>query len=400
MNSAKRPAITQLCERLLLRFLVRKTLTDEVASLRTVPGRILAVKVHGMGDSVLVRSLLEHFHRRHPQVQIGVLAGPANRDVLSLESSFNVHQYDQHSTNIVTALRTLIEIRKPHYQAVINFEQGSLAGTAFVRCAGIPVHVGLVSREQSAKATLLTHALHFRDEDSMWASFIRLMRIIDRDFPEPISTIPLPIDEHIRREIREWLSAQTGGSMERVVAFHLGSAQTRPYRRWPVERFIALAERLRLGSPNLLLVLTGQAFERPLLQEFTAGYSGRVADATGLGSIARVAALLAESHLLVSNDTGIMHLGAAMGTPTVGIFGPASPRRWGPVGPYTAAVSATGVICSPCAETYLLCDPEDCANPDRMRCLNEVTVDMAFEAAARVTRMVQQHSNRPMQALN
>ena len=99
----------------------------------------------------------------------------------------------------------------------------------------------------------------------------------------------------------------------------------------------------------------------------------------------KAAALLAECDLLVSNDTGIMHLGAAMGAPTVGIFGPVSPQRWAPIGPHATAVSANGVECSPCAETYLLRDPADCANPDRMRCLREVSVDMVLEAITRVT---------------
>ena len=286
----------------------------------------------------MVRSILEHFRRRHPDVDIGVLAGPANRDVLTTGSNYQLHQYDQRTLSAGTIMRTLADIRKRRYEAVIDFEQGSLAGAAFVRATGIPVRAGFLPLSSSAKAALLTHPIRFREEDSMWVSFIRLMRIVDRDFPEAISTMPLPVDDDTRRSMREWMRSKASESARSEVVFHLGSGQ-RHYKRWPVERFIALAERLRLQKPGLLIVLTGQPFERPLAEHFIAKYSGPVVDATGLGSIAKAAALLAECDLLVSNDTGIMHLGAAMGAPTVGIFGPVSPRRWAPVGPHATAVS-------------------------------------------------------------
>jgi lipopolysaccharide heptosyltransferase II len=373
-----------MCERALLRVLHRSSRAANALPLSTVPRRILAVKVHGLGDSVMVRSTLEHFQRRHPDAEIGVLAGPANRDVLTTGSNVLLHEYDQRSLSMGTILRTLADIRKRRYQAVIDFEQGSLAGAAFIRATGIPIRVGFLPLSSSTKAALLTHPIRFREEDSVWASFIRLMRIVDRDFPEEISTIPLPLDDNTRRATREWIRSRTGGSVGSKVVFHLGSGP-RSYKRWPVERFIALAERLRTQNPNISIVLTGQPFERPLIEHFIARYSGRVVDATGLGSIVKAAALLAECDLLVSNDTGIMHLGAAMGAPTVGIFGPVSPQRWAPVGPHATAISAKGVECSPCAETYLLRDPADCANPDRMRCLREVSVNMVLEAITRVT---------------
>jgi heptosyltransferase-2 len=361
--------------------------------LSTVPRRVLVVKVHGLGDSVMVRSLLEHFRRRHPNVDIGVLAGPANRDVLTTGSEYHLHEYDQRTLSAGTILRTLADIRKLRYEAAIDFEQGSLAGSAFIRATGIPVRAGFLTLSSSAKAALLTHPIRFREENSMWASFIRLVRIIDRDFPETISTMPLPLDDNTRRSVREWIRSKAVGSVNSKVVFHLGSGQ-RHYKRWPVERFIALAERLRLQKPNLLIVLTGQVFERPLIEAFAASYVGPVLDATGLGSIEKAAALLGDCDLLVSNDTGIMHLGAAMGAATVGIFGPVSPQRWAPVGPRAIAVSATGVSCSPCSEIYRLCDPNDCANLDRMRCLREVSVDMVLEAIRRVT------SERPQQSSN
>jgi ADP-heptose:LPS heptosyltransferase len=379
-----RPVLTSLSDSVLLRIVRRNGLTAEAIQLPSVPRRLLAVKVHGLGDSVMVRSLLDHFHRRHPDAEIGVLAGSANRDVFSADSNIRLHRYDQRRLSIGAIVRELIAIRTRRYQAVIDFEQGSLTGAAFVRATRIPVRAGFLALDSSAKAAFLTHPLRFRETDSMWESFIRLMSIVDRTFPKTISTTPLPLDSETRRVTRSWLCTRNKGPIHYLVAFHLGSGP-RAYKRWPVERFIALADRLRLQSPGLVVVVTGQPAERGLVEQFGAGYSGRIIDATVLGSIVKVAALLAECDVVVSNDTGIMHLGAAMGTPTVGIFGPVSPCRWAPVGPLATAVSPSGVACSPCAETYRLRDPSDCTNPDRMRCLREVSVDMVIDAIKRVS---------------
>lgn len=396
-----KPLLTAISERILLRVLRPRSSDADPAPLLAPPRRLLAVKAHGMGDSVMVRSLLDHLRRRHPGVDIGVLAGSANRDVFTTGSSFHIHHYDQKSLGPGAILRQLIAIRRRRYEAVIDFEQGSLAGSAFLRAAGIPVRVGFILLNSSTKAAFLTHALRFRETDSMWTSFIRLMRVIDRDFPETISTTPLPLDDESRRSARGWLRSATAGPIDHVVALHLGCNQGRPYRQWPLEKFIALANRLSLESPNTLIALTGQPFERPRIEQFIAGYNGTAVDATPLGSIAKVAALLSDCALVVSNDTGVMHLGAAMGAPTVGIFGPATPRQWAPVGPFATAVAPVGVSCSPCADTYKGCDPPDCVNPDRMRCLREVSVEMVLEAANTVmSARIWRNSGETMRAVH
>jgi ADP-heptose:LPS heptosyltransferase len=379
----ERPALTSVCEEALLRVL-RLDSVPESRPLETPPRRLLAVKVHGMGDSVMVRSLLEYYRRRHPEVEIGVMAGRATREVLTLGFDFAVHGYDQQTLNAAAIVRTWNEVRKRRYDAVLNFEQGSLAGTAFLRATGIPARVGFVPLVGSAKQPLLTHALPFREGDSMWRSFMRLMQVVDPEFPEAVTTLPLPVTDETRNRIGNWIASNLIASDAPLIALHMGSAQKRSYRRWPVAQFVGLGERLRASIPNLVVALTGQQFERPLISEFMAAYSGLAFDSTELHSIAEAAALLERCQCLISNDTGIMHLGAAMGTPTVGIFGPESPQRWAPAGPRSISVRAAGVACSPCANTYSLQDPRDCVNPNRLQCLREVSIEMVFDALREV----------------
>jgi ADP-heptose:LPS heptosyltransferase len=387
VRAQQRGRLTAACEQVLRRIAVRHDNHGELAPLPRIPRRLLAVKVHGMGDGVMIRSLLEHLHNRHPEMEVGVLAGAATREVLSLGSNFRMHSYEQKSAGLQAIVRSAVQLRRCHYEVVLNFEQGSLAGTAFLRALGVPIHIGFVPLHDTAKAAFLTLPLSFREEDSMWASLIRVMRLVDPNFPETAPALPLPLSEEARRFVRVWLDEQTGldgkpgRARTRRVVFHMGSGPGQPFRRWPVERFVELAERLRVEIPDLAVILSGTVHEKPLITTFLSGSSIPAIDASGLGAIERTAALLVESDLLVSNDTGVMHLGAAMGTPTVGIFGPDSPARYAPVGPHTAAVAASGIPCSPCSNIYRLRVPGSCANPDTIRCLREVTVEAVIAAA-------------------
>ena len=98
-------------------------------------------------------------------------------------------------------------------------------------------------------------------------------------------------------------------------------------RRWPAERFAAVARRLRDAGHRVLV--TGSPAERPLALRVAAGagLDERAVPVTGLLDLA---ALVAHARLLISGDTGIAHLASAYRTPSVTLFGPMSPARWGP----------------------------------------------------------------------
>jgi heptosyltransferase-3 len=126
-----------------------------------------------------------------------------------------------------------------------------------------------------------------------------------------------------------------------VIVFHAWPSGARSWlRKWPEDRWVELAK--ALSRPGRLFVITGspqdlphsKAFCERLLRE---GLSAEVF--VGEGGLAPVARLLQGSRLLVSVNTGIMHLGAILGTPTISINGPTAQHRWGPVGRCVAGVN-------------------------------------------------------------
>ncbi len=351
--------------------------------LPVIPRRLLVVKVFGMGDSILIRSIIEMLHERHPDIQIGVLVGPATREAMTVGPLFRVHQYTPRKLSVWSALHILKEIRSCHYDTILNCEQRSLAGSAFLTLIGAAYHIGFIPISDTPKGRFLTHAMRFRDDQSVWQSFIRLARLIDSTIPQMFLPTSPKLSEEVEEWARDWWNEHVGSGPAPTIALHVGS-QDREFSRWPVRRFVELAERARIHNRHLSVMLTGTAPERELIHTFIRIYSGHAIDASDPGSLMRTAALLKRCNLLVSNDTGIMHLGAALGVPTVGLFGPNSPRYWAPVGPRATYVYDTKVPCSPCLNLYADRWPLACSHPEKGRCMLDITVDSVMMAARRV----------------
>jgi len=358
----------------------RETITGPLPA---IPRRLLIVKVFGMGDSILIRSIIERLRERHPDMQIGVLVGPTTREIMTANASFRIHQYIPRTLSIWSAMRMLKDIRKCNYDAILNCEQRSLAGSAFLALTGVPYHIGFVPIADTPKARFLTHAMRFRDDESVWESFVRLARLVDGDLPQKFLPTPPQLMTQAEEWAHLWWKQNLGSAPATTVALHVGS-QDREFSRWPVQRFVEFAERARVRNGRLSVILTGTAPERELIHAFIGMFSGHAIDASETGSLMRTAALLKRCSLLVSNDTGIMHLGAALGIPTVGLFGPNSPRYWAPLGPRATYVYDTKVACSPCLNLYADRWPLRCSHSEEGRCMRDITVDSVLTAAKRV----------------
>src|SRR5271166_1872448 len=254
--------------------LVEYTLPRRTPRSPPQPRKLLAVQVHGMGDSIMVRSILEHLCQFWSNLQLGVLVGPATREVMTLGSEFVTHNYDPQSRSLRIIASELHHIRQQRYDAVLNFEQISLTGTAFLRATAIPTRLGFLPLSDSPKALFLTHPVQFREQDTMWKSFIRLTQTICPDLPEDLPIVPLKCGEQARRDVTRWWNSEIGEKSIRAVGLHLGCGKGMKYRQWPVRRFISLADAISSAVQDVVVILTGTVDEQPLIREFLSSYQG------------------------------------------------------------------------------------------------------------------------------
>ena len=134
----------------------------------------------------------------------------------------------------------------------------------------------------------------------------------------------------------------------------LNIGATKPANRWFPERFALLAEKLadRYGIQS---VLTGGAEDRQLAEQISSRGSGALTDLVGKTSLPELVEVLNGSRLVISCDTGPMHLAVALGRSVVALFGPADPRR---TGPYRGKVIQSAIDCAPCG--LRRCHRDDC----------------------------------------
>lgn len=132
------------------------------------------------------------------------------------------------------------------------------------------------------------------------------------------------------------------------VVIHPGASAAA--RRWPPERFAAVAAALRDDGHDI--VVTGSAGEFGLAHEVASvARLPRTAVTAGLMDLTTLTALVADSRLVICGDTGMAHLAAATATPSVVVFGPTSPDRWGPRGPAKHIGLWAGTVGNPHATT-------------------------------------------------
>jgi heptosyltransferase II len=229
--------------------------------------------------------------------------------------------------------------------------------------ARIPLRTGFVGESRFG----LINDLRFGER--------RLPRMVDRcaalalpaTEPAP-KEWPLPELIVAATEIARWRQRLDLAAESHAIAFAPGAVG--PSKRWPAEYYAELARRL-LTQGHSIWVLGGPQ-EKNLAEQIAQADPVRVRDLTG-PDLRNAILALAAARALVSNDSGLLHVAAALGTPSIGIFGPTSPWHWAPLNPIAAVIETT---------TELACRP--CHKPicrlGHHRCMRDIEVDQVVLA--------------------
>ncbi len=145
-----------------------------------------------------------------------------------------------------------------------------------------------------------------------------------------------------------------------------------PAKRWPAEKFGSLATRVA-NEMNGMLLIFGTEADRETADFIRQGAPGKVSDMTGKTTLAEAMALIERCDVFVTNDSGLMHVSAALKTPTVAIFGSTNPVTTGPFS-MNSTIIRKEISCSPCMKTHCATD---------FQCMQEISSDEVFEAVKR-----------------
>lgn len=158
----------------------------------------------------------------------------------------------------------------------------------------------------------------------------------------------------------EWIVLQPGARWEN--------------KRWPLEHFKELACRILRSRSLVKVAIMGGKEDATLGSAISAVHPGRCLDLTGKLSLPEMIEFIRISRLMITNDTGPMHVAAALGKPIVPLFGPTDPRRTGPYGQTNRSLQNRSLPCVPCMVSR-------CTYPKPIECLRSITPEVVLEAA-------------------
>lgn len=205
-------------------------------------------------------------------------------------------------------------------------------------------------------------------EHEVWRH-LHLMERLGVALPQDADAMEFPVSAQDERAARD-LRRANGLVPGRYVVLHPGASAAT--RRWPPGAYADVGD--ELYEAGLTVVVTGQPGERRVSSDVVRRMIRPAVDLTGRTDLGALAALLRDSALLIGNDTGTAHLGAAVGARTVTVFQPGDPHRWAHPGRRHRAL-VPGVACAPCPHL-------DC--PIDFRCSRATTAQAVLEAAQAV----------------
>lgn len=333
--------------------------------------RVLFIGLSEVGSTVLAGPAMRKA-RDQLQAELFFLTSGANRasvDLTGMVQPANVFEIriDSPGHFARDTLAFLAWARRNAIDTAIDLELFSRFSALLAGCCGAERTVGFhrFHSEGLYRGEMLTHRVTYNPHIHIAKGFISLVNaLLSREATVPYSktlisdaelrfSIPPP-DLAARESMVERVRALVPGyglSKNRLVLLNPNSGDLLPVRRWPIERYGELARKILQEHDDVAVLVTGAPSDRDTAARLVADVdSPRCVSLAGFTSLADLPALYALAAVMVTNDSGPAHIASAAGLPTIVLFGPETPRLYGPLG--TARALYAGLACSPCATAF------------------------------------------------
>jgi lipopolysaccharide heptosyltransferase II len=329
------------------------------------PQRILVIRLDLIGDLVLSMTLVRALKRTYPQAEIDLFALPASAKVVMHDPELTeIITYDP---NVWRRPKALIQpknwreafslrrrLRARHYDIAVSVF-GPWAGIIAV-LSGAKRRVGFGRESYPGFMTDNVPGRHWRPGDHKHeVDYCLELAKSSGAITSPEDRIPrLYVDPQACQQLEQLLMHQGVQQVKPVIACHVSSNNGQS-KRWPIPYWATLIDKL-IREQGAQVIFTGAPVDTLLIESISHRMQEQATNLAGKTSLPQLVALLQRADLVISGDSGPMHIAAAVGTPLIAIHGPTDPALSGPVSP-TATILRSDIWCSPC---YNARDTADC----------------------------------------
>ena len=319
--------------------------------------RILVRAPNWLGDAIMGLPFLENLRYIYPQSHIGIWCKPHLRPLFKAYSK--IDQVITYPNSVFSLLRSCLKLR--YFSACILLPNSfSSALSAFF--TGIPQRIGYAT---DGRDLLLTQRYPPPEQEALHQIdyYLHLLKCMGYKVKHCIPTLnTLPEGEEEQKRLR----LKYGWQRDYIV-FAPGAAYGSA-KCWPAFYFAKLAKEIKKTAIEVLIL--GSQKDKPMAKKILGYLDNKkgVYNLTGLTSLAGAMSIVKKSILVVTNDSGLMHLTAALKHSQIAIFGPTNPKRTAPYGETTKIIYHQ-VPCAPCK--YRQC-------PKDHICMRQITVEEVF----------------------
>ena len=336
--------------------------------------KILIVAPNWIGDALLAEPLFARLRKKSPGVVIDALAPAWTAPVLRrmpeidevIESDF-VHG----DLRLADRWRLGRGLRARGYDEAIVLPN-TFKAALIPFFAEVPLRAGFVGESRYGLLNLV-HKLDEKRVPLMAERYAQLAEKPGEPAARPLPEVRLRVDEaNLVISL-----GRLGLSRANPVAAFCPGAEYGPAKRWPARHFAALAK--KLAARGYAVWLFGSGSDRPIGDEIARLAQGAAVNICGKTDLAAAIDLLSLAEVVVSNDSGLMHVAAGLGRPVVALYGSSSPEHTPPLG--HSRIVRTGIECSPCFA-------RECPL-GHFKCMNELTPERVLSEIAAVDAHVQ-----------
>ncbi len=320
------------------------------------PQRILVLRMDLIGDLVLSLPVIHSLKRTYPDAEIDLLAIPSSSKVVISDPDLaEVIAYDPNIWRRPKALFQMQNwreaatlrhhLRARHYDLAVSVFGPWAAILAVL--SGAQRRVGFGQESYPGLMTDSVAGAHWQSGDRLHEVdyCLKLSQAAGATI-QPYDRIPrLYIASPVRTQIEELLQREGIQPNRPLIACHV-SSNNGYSKRWPIAYWAKLIDSL-IGEDRLSVVLTGATNDLPCIEAIVRRTHEHPVNMAGKTSLTQLAALLQRANLVITGDSGPMHIAAAVNTPLIAIHGPTDPLMSGPISPH-ATVLRSDIWCSPC----------------------------------------------------
>ncbi|RKU37750.1 lipopolysaccharide heptosyltransferase II [Candidatus Poribacteria bacterium] len=336
-----------------------------------VPKRILVVKLDHLGDVILATPVFSNLRHAYPNAELHALTGRWSRVVLERHPDVNaVFDYNSpafsrtgQSTTLKQAFQLYRELHRQKYDLIIEL-RGDWRTTKFSLLQLTP--------HRLSRAALQIENKLGRPRFSGTHETTRNLDVLRHaGIPTSIQTATFSVTTADEKWASDFLAIHKIDKQGPLVAIHPGSPI--PLKRWLPERYAKLADWL-IARKGTQVLFVGVKDEIPIVTEIQRRMKGISINIAGETTLTQLASILHTCNMFIGNDSGPMHLAAAVGTPTIGLYGPGDPTRFAPIGVACQTIRRK-LDCPPCLGTTCQFGKDGCMSkiqvPDVIQVLEE-----------------------------